>query len=88
MLLASPPATIAGKLEIRGQGIVETPHVSDVRLRLCVRLVSPAAIERLPEPGSGRHTILGIAIPLVNIDPHCASAAARVRAAFDQLPAP
>lgn len=86
-LFASPPASIAGKLEIRGQGIVDLPHVSEVALRLCVNLVPAAGIERMPEPGASRHVILGIVLAQVNIDPSAASAAARVRAAVDALSA-
>ena len=86
-LFASPPAGIAGKLEIRGQGIVELPHASEVVLRLCVKLVPAAAIERMPEPGSSGHVILGIVLAQVDIDPLVPSAAARVRAAVDGLSA-
>ncbi len=87
-LFASPPATIAGKLEIRGQGIVELPHASEIALRLCVRLMPVAGIARMPEPAASRRVILGIVLPLVDIDPLAPSAAARVRAAVDALSAP
>lgn len=86
-LFASPPASIAGKLEIRGQGIVELPHAGEVALRLCVSLVPAAEIERMPGPRSNNHAILGIVLPHVKIDPATPSAAARVRAAVDGLSA-
>ena len=46
LLYACAPATIAGKLEVRGLGIVDVPTVADVSLALAVRLGPP---ERLPE---------------------------------------
>ena len=52
-LLASAPATIAGKIEIRGVGVAEFPAVSDVPVALFVDLdESP---ERLPENRRGKY---------------------------------
>jgi serine kinase of HPr protein (carbohydrate metabolism regulator) len=82
-LIASAPAALAGRLEIRGLGIAEVPHLAGVPLRLAVRLTPTAMIERLPEPEGMRMEILGISLPLVLIDPSAASATARIRAALD-----
>lgn len=84
-LIASAPAALSGKLEIRGLGIAELPVVADVRLRLAVRLTPAAEIERLPDLGRSRMDILGLAIPLILLDPQMASAPARLRAALDQF---
>src|SRR4029453_3149013 len=46
-LLASAPPNIAGKLEIRGVGIVDMDTVKDVPIALLVQLTSE--IERLPD---------------------------------------
>src|SRR6478672_11358165 len=46
LLIASAPPTIAGKLEIRGVGIVEMEAASDVPIALYVELTSE--IMRLP----------------------------------------
>src|SRR4029078_5734426 len=59
-LIAAAPATIAGKLEFRGIGIVEVPTVSDVPIALIVELSSE--LTRLPDEGSER-TILGVSVP-------------------------
>ncbi|KLN62595.1 hypothetical protein WH96_03770 [Kiloniella spongiae] len=59
-LLASAPSTIAGKLEVRGLGIVSFSYCSDVPVGLIVDLVSREEVERLPE--SAREEILGIEI--------------------------
>ena len=84
-LMASAPAALAGKLEIRGLGIVELPAQAEAALRLAVRLTPAAEIERLPDLARARMDILGIAIPLVLIDPESASAPARIRAALDHF---
>ena len=46
-LIATPPKTIAGLLEIRGLGIVETPNAASARIALVVDL--SGKVERLPE---------------------------------------
>ena len=82
-LRAFAPQALRGKLEIRGLGIVELAARPDVMLRLAVRLTPVAEIERLPDLPRSRMEILGLAIPLVLIDPESASAPARIRAALD-----
>ena len=84
-LMASAPAPLAGKLEIRGLGIADVSARAEAALRLAVRLTPRAEIERLPELARSRMDILGMAIPLVLIDPETASAPARIRAALDHL---
>lgn len=84
-LLASSPPVLYGKMEVRGLGIVRVPAEDNVPLRLAVRLTPSADIERLPDLPLTRMDILGLAIPLVLIDPESASAPARIRAALDHL---
>lgn len=81
-LLASAPATIKGRLEVRGIGIVEVETVDDVPVCLIVELSE--AIERMPETGLER-MMLGVAIPVVGIDAIGASAPAKVEIALDRL---
>lgn len=85
VLIASPPSTIAGKMEIRGLGIAELEHAARAPLKLCVRLTDAARIERMPDLETQRFTCLGLSIPEVLIDPILPAAAARVRAALDYL---
>jgi serine kinase of HPr protein (carbohydrate metabolism regulator) len=59
-LLAGPPPTIAGKLEVRGVGILEFAYVGDVPVALVVSVGEP--VERLPEHGRAQNMI-GVAIP-------------------------
>jgi serine kinase of HPr protein (carbohydrate metabolism regulator) len=81
-LIASAPSQIAGKLEVRGIGIVEMEFAGDVPVALFVELTSE--IERMPD-GSRERQLLGIALPLVNIDALTASAASKVALALDRL---
>lgn len=72
---ASPPASLAGKLEVRGLGIVRLPHVAPVRLVLVVLM---GAMVRLPVPAWHRE----LGLPSISVDPAMASAAARVALAL------
>ena len=80
-LLASAPATIAGKLEIRGIGIVPMAATADVPVQLIVELTGDFA--RLPDDGRER-IILGIPVPLISVDAMTASAAAKIAIALQQ----
>jgi serine kinase of HPr protein (carbohydrate metabolism regulator) len=81
-LVATAPPSIAGKLEIRGLGIVELEHVSDVPVALLVELTSE--IQRLPDDSRER-PILGVPLPLISIDAMAASAPSKVALALDRL---
>ena len=85
-ILVRAPATIAGLIEVRGLGILRIDPLDEAPLALVVDLVSPAQIERLPEPRSER--ILGVAIPLIALAPFAASAAAKLRLARRAFPRP
>jgi HPr kinase/phosphorylase len=75
--VASPPATLAGMLEVRGIGIMRLPYLARARLALAVDLA--ARPSRLPAPT--RHPLLGV--PVIALDPFGASAAQRVALALD-----
>jgi len=81
-LIASAPRNIAGKLEVRGIGIVEVDHLDDMPVALLVELTSD--IQRLPDDSRTR-SILGVAVPLVGIDAIAASAASKVALALDRM---
>ena len=81
-LIASAPPTIAGKLEVRGLGIVEMETVTDVPVALFVELTSD--IERLPDENRER-SILGVELPLISIDARTASAPSKVALALDRM---
>jgi serine kinase of HPr protein (carbohydrate metabolism regulator) len=81
-LVASAPDTIAGRLEIRGIGIVAVERVDAVPVALLVELMPEP--QRLPDDKRER-SILGISLPLVTIDAMTASAPAKVALALDRL---
>ena len=81
-LIASAPETIKGKLEVRGVGIVEMEHQNNLPVALVVELTRD--IQRMPDENRER-MLLGIAIPLVNIDAMTASAPSKVAVALDRI---
>jgi serine kinase of HPr protein (carbohydrate metabolism regulator) len=81
-LLASPPDTIAGKIEVRGVGILEFPPERDVPVALFVDLdLDP---ERLPGASETR-MVAGVAIPVVALSALEPSAPIKVEAALRQF---
>ena len=81
-LVASAPPNIAGKLEIRGIGIVEMETVTNMPVALLVELTSD--IQRLPDDSRER-PILGVSLPLVSLDAMAASAPSKVALALDRM---
>lgn len=77
--VAAPPE-IAGKLEVRGFGIVKLAPLSRASLRLVVDLGPENEIERLPTKTTCE--IEGVTLPWMAVDPFTASAAAKVRLAL------
>ncbi|MEG3175235.1 HPr kinase/phosphatase C-terminal domain-containing protein [Sphingomonas sp. RB3P16] len=69
-LYAAPPATIAGKIEVRGLGIVEMVYKEAMPVALVIRL--DGVIERMP-PEDRTMAIAGIALPVVALDAFAAS---------------
>lgn len=84
LLLASPPASIAGRIEARGLGILTLPHRGRVPVALCVDLLPEALLERLPEPEWIE--IQGIRLRRLALDGQAPSAPAKLRLALRFLP--
>lgn len=64
-LEASAPATIAGKMEVRGLGIIDVPAAAPARAVLAVELVNFGAVPRMPDHQSAE--ILGVVLPLLRL---------------------
>jgi HPr kinase/phosphorylase len=79
---ASPPAALAGLLEVRGLGILHLPHLARARLALAVQL-GPAPLGHAPSrlPAPARHGPTGL--PLLALDPARPAAAQIVELALD-----
>lgn len=78
-LIASAPATIAGRIEVRGVGILEIPHVPETDIALLVTL--DEAPVRMPEPDA-RRVIAGISIPMIALAAFETSAAIKAELAL------
>ena len=81
ILLAGAPANIAGRMEIRGVGIVPITHVEQAPVALLVSL--SGRVERLPEAES--RWFEGVPIPAISLDPREASAPIKVEFALKHL---
>ena len=80
VLLAAPPARIAGLLEVRGVGIVSMEFVPQCPVHLVVDLAAANAIERMPEPASV--ALCGHRVRRALLAPFEASTPAKVRLAL------
>ncbi|MDX3909663.1 MAG: HPr kinase/phosphatase C-terminal domain-containing protein [Sphingobium sp.] len=78
-LIASAPENIAGKMEVRGIGIVEMPAVRDAPLALILDLAAP--VQRYPDVPATKE-IAGISVPLLPLSPFEASAPIKVALAL------
>ena len=81
-LVASAPPNIAGKIEVRGLGILEMSSAVDVPVALLVDLND--APERFPEAGEKR-TLAGVPIAVVAVDARDASAPIKVELALKRI---
>lgn len=79
-VIARSPASIAGRMEVRGLGILRVPTVPSAPLRLVIDLVAPDRVERLPEPQFCEY--LQCSLPLLALAPFEASAPAKIRLAL------
>jgi HPr kinase/phosphorylase len=81
-LLASPPNTLAGKLEVRGLGILDVPFMAEARLVLVCDLVATGEVPRMPPEPWESTTIAGIELPLLRVSPFEASAPMKLKMAL------
>ena len=82
-LWAAPPDNLAGRMEVRGLGIVRLPYREPVRVSVCFNLTGAEKIERLPAPKT--RTFLGISLPSLDLFPFEASATAKLRLAVRDM---
>ena len=81
-LVASAPPTIAGKIEVRGIGIVAMPTVADLPLGLVVSLSD--TVERLPFERPDRR-IVGVDVPAITLHALQPSAPIKVELALREF---
>ncbi len=73
-LVARAPTEIAGRMEVRGIGIVAMPHVDDVPVGLVVRL--DGQVERMPDRRIRR--VAGVEVRELHLDALHASAPIKI----------
>lgn len=82
-VIASPPQSLAGLIEVRGLGIVKLARgqlMPRAPLGLLVDLVPPERVERLPDPA--REKVLDVDLPLVALAPFEAAIVTKLRLAL------
>ena len=84
-LVATAPATIVGKMEVRGIGILPVDHASDAPVCLIVDL--DRAVERMP-PEVERVHIAGVPVPTIVLAGLEASAPIKVELALQRIGLP
>jgi serine kinase of HPr protein (carbohydrate metabolism regulator) len=82
VLIAAPPPSIAGKIEVRGLGIMEVPFLPEAELRLVCDLVEETDVPRMPPETWERTEIAGTALPLLKLAPFEASAPLKLKIAL------
>lgn len=82
-LIAAPPASISGCLEVRHLGIIAMPHVTNVPVALAIRLDDKPP--RMPDETFSLD-LMGTALPLIMLSPFEASAPIKVELALRATP--
>lgn len=82
LLLASPPDTIAGKIEVRGLGVIDMDYLADQAVALVVQLFD--SVDRMPLDPDVR-VIAGISVPVMKIAPLEGSAPIKVEMAMEKF---
>jgi serine kinase of HPr protein (carbohydrate metabolism regulator) len=82
-LVATAGPNIAGKIEVRGYGIIQLPFLTFAPVCLVVDLLPEGEIERMPQTPSC--TLEGISVPRLTVDARSASALAKVRLVLNSL---
>lgn len=83
-LIVSPPEAIAGKLEVRGLGIIEMPVLAEARLVLVCDLVAPEEVPRMPPEPFDRMTLAGATVASLKLAAFEASAPLKLKMAILQ----
>lgn len=81
-LVASPPETIRGRIEVRGVGLIEMPFASSIPVAMIVTVDD--IVPRMPAPDQSR-TLAGFDLPLVALAAFEDSAPIKVELALKAL---
>ena len=81
-LTASVPPTIAGKIEVRGLGILQVPFVPQAALVLVCDLVAAKDVPRMRPELEEKTVIAGVPLPTLRLAPFEASAPLKLKMAL------
>ena len=83
-VVLSSPRSIAGKIEVRGVGVINMRYIKSSKLALVVDLVKKSqAIERLPKKKLTK--LLGVNVPVIELIPFEASAVIKLKLALKHI---
>jgi serine kinase of HPr protein (carbohydrate metabolism regulator) len=83
-LFASSPKALAGRIEVRGIGIVTLPFRDEAELKLVVQLSEPHDVPRLPAEMQAE-PLCGVALPAIFLAPFEASAPLKLVLALQRI---
>ncbi|ODA67768.1 HPr kinase/phosphorylase [Methyloligella halotolerans] len=78
---ARPPERLAGKMEVRGLGIIETPYLAQARLVVVCDLVPEEEVPRMLPEQPQTAMVAGAALPIIKLAAFHASSAMKVKLA-------
>lgn len=86
-LIASAPATLFGKIEVRGLGILDIDPAREANVALVADIAERETIERYPDPWPTTE-LLGLRVPVLSICAYDASAPLKLLAAMAMIRLP
>ncbi|MGI9351551.1 MAG: HPr kinase/phosphorylase [Rhizobiaceae bacterium] len=75
-LIASAPVMTGGKIELRGYGIIDHPHLESCSISLVARMVGEGQVPRMPHLESTE--LFGVELPLIKIPMRHEQASVRI----------
>lgn len=84
-LIAQPPSTLAGLIEIRGLGIFKMPFFDTAKVHFFVDLVEVKDVPRMIEETCDVVTLLGLERPVIKLNAFEPSAVLKLHYAFQMF---
>ena len=84
-LIARPPVVLAGKIEVRGLGILTIPYREEAELRLIIQLCKSEDVPRMPPECLPTQELGGKTLPVLLLAPFEISAPLKLRLALMQF---
>ena len=81
-VVASAPGTLAGRIEVRGVGIMQVPHRKEATLVLVCDLSARESVPRLPPEPLDKTEVAGIPLPCLRLTAFESSAALKLKMAL------